>query len=102
MPYGMIVKKFLLREPTKFLNRFRKQPPVNRLQSKSTRAILMPYGMIVEIFCSQCGGSACRSFRGNSYEHRTRDSCCAPMPVCYWASLGLGIADLCRVLTRSH
>jgi hypothetical protein len=41
------LKKFLLRKPRKFLNRFRKQPPGNRLQSNSTRAILMPYGMIV-------------------------------------------------------
>src|SRR6516162_9534440 len=49
MPYGMIVKKFLLREPRKFLNRFREQPPVNRLQSKSTRAILMHYGKIMKV-----------------------------------------------------
>jgi hypothetical protein len=41
-------KKFLLLEPRKFLNRFHQQPPANPLQSKSTRAILMLYGIIVE------------------------------------------------------
>jgi len=41
------LKKFLLLERTKFLNPFRKQPPTNPLQSKSTRAISYAYGMIV-------------------------------------------------------
>src|SRR6516162_8122010 len=42
------LKKFLLLERTKFLNPFRKQPPTNPLQSKSTRAISYAYGMIVK------------------------------------------------------
>jgi len=45
------LKKFLLLERTKFLNPFRKQPPTNPLQSKSTRAISYAYGMIVYLFC---------------------------------------------------
>ena len=40
-------QKFFLVEPRKFLNRFRRQPPANPLQSKSTRAIFILYGMIV-------------------------------------------------------
>jgi len=40
-------KKFSLREPKKFLNRLRRQPPANPLQSESTRAISVLYGTIV-------------------------------------------------------
>ena len=40
-------KKFSLREPKKFLNRLRRQPPANPLQSENTRAISVLYGTIV-------------------------------------------------------
>jgi sphingomyelin phosphodiesterase acid-like 3 len=55
-------QKFLLLEPRKFLNRLRQQPPANPLQSKSTRAILKPYGMIVVYFALGNDDSPCGDY----------------------------------------
>jgi len=53
------LKKFLLLERTKFLNPFRKQPPTNPLQSKSTRAISYAYGMIVNFIIVSSPAARC-------------------------------------------